>query len=266
MVNLKKYLAGAALMAAAVFGAASASATTVIGTLQSVGAGDSITLHAVRPNGTPFGVQVLSGISTFNRVGGTDTATLAGPTPNSYFAFCVEPYEDAQLNATYTFDVSPLAQAANSSLAGGIGAAKATKISSLFGKFAPDLASPMNALDASALQVALWEIVSEMATNPLDVLTGNTYFSTPGSANANDILNRAQYFLTYVTTANGTGPMAQGLEALTTSGRQDFLVQVVNPAPEPGTWLMMLVGFGLIGYALRSRKPSGVSEAAPSAS
>lgn len=252
--SFKSYIIGASLIVAAALGSTSASAATVIGTLQSFGQGDTITLHAVRPNGQPIAQQVLVGRSTFTRTGGTATQTLAGPSDNSFYAFCVEPYEDAALNASYSFNLSPLSSAANSSIVGGIGAPKALQISQLFGQFAPNLAAPMTMIQASALQVALWEIVSELGTNPFDVTSGNTYFSTPASSDFGDVMNLAQSYLNYVGSANANSPQAQGLQALAISGNQDFLVQTVTAAPEPGTWMMMLLGFGLIGSIARGRR------------
>jgi hypothetical protein len=67
-------------------------------------------------------------------------------------------------------------------------------------------------------------------------------------------MSLAQTYLNFVTNANGAAPQAQGLQALTINGNQDFLVQVVSTAPEPGTWVMMLGGFGLVGGALRRRR------------
>lgn len=262
MINLRNKLVGAAILVAAAFCAASAPAATIIGTLNSVGAGDSITLHAVRPNGTPFAAQVLNGISTFTQTGGTSTADLVGPTANTFFAFCVEPYENAALNATYSFTVDPVAQAANSSIVGGIGAAKALQIAQLFGGYAPDLSAPMTAIQASALQVAIWEIVSELAVNPFDVTSGNTYFSTPGGSNTAAVMNLAQTYLNYVSTAGSSAPVAQNLTALTINGNQDFIGQVVSTAPEPSTWMMLILGFGLVGHMMR-RRPGAPSAIMP---
>jgi hypothetical protein len=198
--------------------------------------------------------QVLTGIANFNRTGGTEQATFAGNNvPGNFYGFCIEPIESISLAATYAFDVSPLSGGANSSVVGGIGAARADKISSLFGQFAPDLAAPMTRIQTSALQVALWEIVSELSSNPLDVFSGNTYFSTPGSANTAEIMSQAQTYVSYVNSAGVNGPRAQGLQALTINGNQDFVVQVIT-APEPETWLTMLLGFGLVGHMMRSRR------------
>ncbi len=237
---------------ASVCTASSASAATIIATLNSVGSGSTITMNAIRPNGTPFASQVLNGRATFTRTGGTDTQQLEG-SGNSFFAFCVEPYEDATLNSTYTYTVDPLAQAGKSSISGGIGVGKALQISQLFGQFAPNLSAPMTAVQASALQIALWEIVSESSSNPFDVTSGTTYFSTPASSNFSQVIAQAQTYLNYVSTANGSAPLAQGLQALTVAGKQDFLVQAVIVAPEPGTWMMLILGFGLVGHSLRRR-------------
>lgn len=257
MVLLRKLVARSAILFAAALCSANASAATVMATLQSFGVGDTITLNAVRPNGTPMAQQVLLGSATFARTGGTETATLAGTTPGSFLAFCIEPYESISLNGNYTFESSPLASAANSSISGGIGGTRAAQVSSLFGQFAPNLASPMSVLQASALQIALWEIVSELPSNPFDVSSGNTFFTTPASADFAAVMDMAQYYLTHVT-SDGSGAQALGLASLTINGVQDFLVQTDSiAAPEPGTWLMMLGGFGLVGFAMRRRQVRG---------
>ncbi|RYG99543.1 MAG: hypothetical protein EON57_11650, partial [Alphaproteobacteria bacterium] len=240
MLSIEKCLIGISFLVAAGLSSASASAATVVATLQSVGTGDTITLHAIRPNGQTIAQQVLVGRSTFTRTGGTDTQTLVGSgVGNSFYAFCVEPFEDAALNANYSFTMSPLGSAANSSISGGIGAAKSLQISQLFGQFGSNLGASMTQVQASAFQVAVWEIVSELSTNPFNVLSGNTYFSTPASSDFGDVMNLAQSYLNYVGSANANSPQAQNLQALTINGNQDFLVQTVGiTAPEPGTWMM----------------------------
>lgn len=252
MMRLRDLALSMLLAAAGLCSASAASAGTIIATLNSVGSGDTITMRGIRPNGTPFASQILNGLSTLTRTGGTDTLQLQG-SGNSFFAFCVEPYEDAVLNSSSTYTVDPLAQAGKSSIAGGIGVGKALQISQLFGQFAPNLSAPMTMVQASALQIALWEIVSESSSNPFDVTSGNTYFTTPASSNFSQVMAQAQTYLNYVSTANGSAPLAQGLQALTVAGKQDFLVQAVIVAPEPGTWMMLILGFGLVGHILRRR-------------
>lgn len=190
---------------------------------------------ARRPGGPAIAQQVLDGIATFKRTGGTDTATLVGNgTPESFYAFCLEPHEAALLNTSYNFTVAPLEDADSSSIAGGIGSTKATRIAQLFGQFAPNLAIPMTATEAAALQVAVWEIVSEATTNSFNLLTGNSFFTPPASSDFNAVLNTAQGYLNDVGTADSSAPRARGLEALTVNGNQDFLVQTISSAPEPG--------------------------------
>ena len=87
MFKLKTILVRAVLPLAAALCAGSASASTVIATLNSVGSGDTIGLHAVRPDGSSIGEQVLNGITTFTKTGGTDTSSLEGPSSGSFSAF-----------------------------------------------------------------------------------------------------------------------------------------------------------------------------------
>jgi hypothetical protein len=35
--------------------------------------------------------------------------------------------------------------------------------------------------------------------------------------------------------------------------------EIVAAAPEPGTWAMMLIGFGAVGFAMRRRRQSGAA-------
>jgi hypothetical protein len=70
--------------------------------------------------------------------------------------------------------------------------------------------------------------------------------------------------------------IANGLDwadsfATSGSANQQVLLNYINafssgaqPVPEPGTWAMMLLGFGAVGFAMRRRKPTaaGVSQIA----
>jgi len=42
-------------------------------------------------------------------------------------------------------------------------------------------------------------------------------------------------------------------------GNESFTLNVSAAVPEPGTWAMMLLGFGAIGVAMRRRKPTAVA-------
>ena len=177
-MDLNKNLGRALILLAGALFATNAWAATVIGKLDSVGTGDTITIYAVLPNGQPLAQQVLLGMDTFTRTGGTDTSSLIGG-PNGFLAFCLEPFEEARINNTYTYNVDLLPNAANSSISGGIGAIRAIQIGELFGQFAPTLSASMSALQASALQVAIWEIVGEPINSVFNLASGNMFFTTP---------------------------------------------------------------------------------------
>ena len=104
----------------------------------------------------------------------------------------------------------------------------------------------MTVAKAGALQIAIWEIVREGASNPLNVASGDIFFSGGSEAG---MLTLAQSYLTAI---DGTGARAVGLFALNNDGRQDMLVQTA--IPEPATWALMIGGFGLAGVALRRRR------------
>jgi hypothetical protein len=65
------------------------------------------------------------------------------------------------------------------------------------------------------------------------------------------------YFSPNAFTATGT--QGQGSYAFTFSGATNAVFSAaVAPVPEPATWAMMLMGFGMVGYGLRSRRKSSV--------
>ena len=101
------------------------------------------------------------------------------------------------------------------------------------------------AIHASAIQIAIWEIVRENSGS-LNVSTGNVNFQNPADVAA---LALAQ---TYLSSLNGSGPRLTNLYALTAVGAQDIVVQVNSPLPEPV--MLFTAGLGLIGIALTARQ------------
>jgi len=150
-----------------------------------------------------------------------------------------------------TYTVLPLSQAATN--IGGIGTTKANQVRELFGRFNSNFANPLTAMQAGAFQIAIWEIVRETPGNPLDLSSGNVFFNS-GSDNIPGMLALAS---SYVGAIDGTGPMARNLRVLSNgvfglqgSGTQDLIIQAV---PEPASWTMMILGFGLVGAIARRR-------------
>lgn len=73
------------------------------------------------------------------------------------------------------------------------------------------------------------------------------------NVNYNEYDGYAQFFLTFNTTSDQKVLISdlEGYEFPENGGPGSFIG--FNVLPEPGTWLLMLSGFGMIGYAMRRR-------------
>jgi hypothetical protein len=235
-------LAGAAALASA------AQAATVTAAYTG-GIGSSITRSIVSGAGAPqLNTSIV--VERFNMDQTAGSLRLVGGPGADFFAWCIEPREIINLNVQVVYNIVPLSQAATN--IGGIGAAKANQVRELFGRFLPDFSASVTATEAAALQVALWEIVRETPGNPLDLATGNIYFTAASNAAVYNLAG------SYLGAIDGTGPKAKRLLALNNGifgvqggGSQDLLVQAA--VPEPGSWAMLIAGFGLVGAAARRR-------------
>ncbi|QDZ09212.1 PEP-CTERM sorting domain-containing protein [Sphingomonas panacisoli] len=114
---------------------------------------------------------------------------------------------------------------------------------------------------SAATQMAVWEIMFE--TQSTWSVTANTsafYMTTPGSSSGSNTAaltsaeTLANTYLTNVKNSTWTVNNNYALNVLSSPSRQDqvFLTAV----PEPATWGMLVLGFGLVGGALRSRRRS----------
>lgn len=239
LTNMKKPLL-AFLLAAPVFFAPRLSASTITAHFDQVIAPELI--ERTVDNGANW-YTTDTGLFQWTRTGGT----FSGFPVTSFFAFCIEPREFVSPGATYTYDWSDLS--AGTTNIGGMGVAKANLLRELFGRYFPDFTVAIGAVQASALQIATWEVVRE-TSGVLNVLSGTTRYRNPADAAA---LTLAQ---TYVQSLNGAGPMLSNVFALTVVGSQDLIVQVPPspdaPVPEPaGT---AAAGLALIGFALYRRR------------
>jgi hypothetical protein len=213
-------------------------ALTVIATFNGELTSESIT----RDVGDGAGpVVTTTGMFSFTRTGGTEVGSPTG----TFDAFCIEPREFITTGDSYTYDFSDLSKGATN--INGMGVAKATLIEELFGRYYPVIGAPITAEKASAIQIAIWEIVRENS-GTLDVYKGNVVFSNPSDLPA---LQLAQ---SYLQSLNGTGPHLNNLYALTEVGAQDVIVQI----PEPVTLFvtgLALIALSLLARAQRHRRP-----------
>ena len=86
--------------------------------------------------------------------------------------------------------------------------------------------------------------------------TGLTFFSGPASGNVDGVAHTA-------TTTQAGLPLVVGFEDLRGGGDRDyndlrFSLSNAVAAPEPVTWSLLIMGFGVIGAAMRRQRVSGL--------
>jgi hypothetical protein len=184
-------------------------------------------------------VSTTTGMFSFTRTGGTQVGIPNG----TLFGYCIEPREFVSTGTTYTYDFTNLEMGATN--IGGMGVGKADLIRELYGRFYPVIGAPIDAMHASAMQIATWEIVRENS-GTLNVSTGNVVYQNPQNAAS---LALAQ---SHLTALDGTGPRANNLYAMTAVGAQDIVIQVTSQAPEPVEFAT--TGIALIALAMIRRR------------
>ncbi len=253
---MKKFLAtalaGAAMMS---FANAGQAATLVMTSHSSVHNGssafeadvDKYTNPKVSYNDVKLSPQTING-------------TLDGSAV-SLFAYCVDIYE---FTKNVSYDVQALASVMSPSMA--------NKLAALVSARNLDVLNSAVVAD-SALQAAIWETLYE--DKPYNITSGNFKLSHIsdgkfGNSGENAVKSAAASYLSsinsvtidtslqfFVAKSTDGSPHSSG-----GSGAQDLLYWTKAPppaVPEPATWGMMLIGFGAIGHAMRSRRRTAVS-------
>lgn len=177
--------------------------------------------------------------------------------------YCIDLAHTVSLgNVNYTsYSIIPISSFA------GMTTAKSNALNALLTNATPLLnaATGQNAIDISAAtQMAVWEIMFEtQSTWSVTNASSAFYMTTPGGssqANLNALTNAESLANTYLgNVKNNTWAVnnAYQLKVLYSSSQQSQVFLDATAVPEPATWGMMVIGFGLVGGALRSRRRSG---------
>lgn len=184
---------------------------------------------------------------------------ISDNTPFDILTYCIDLAHSVSLgNVNYTnYQIIPISAYA------GMTTAKSNALNALLTNATPLLnaATGQDAINKSAaIQMAAWEIMFEtQATWSVTNSTSAFYMSTPGGSSSQNVtaLTNAETFantyLTYIKNNTWTVNNAYDLKVLY-SPTQQSQVFAVPAIPEPATWGMMVLGFGLVGGALRSRR------------
>lgn len=157
-------------------------------------------------------------------------------------AYCLEPQENIAFS-TYEMETAELDQAGTSM--GGIGITRSRQIQDLLYHIQPAFGiGVLSNAQALAVQITLWEIVSEIDPNlPYSLSSGNALFTTTGSAVTDEALTLSQGWLDAYVNDGQRGPYEPRLLSLNKTNVQDLLVQRV---PAPASIALLLIGLTAI--------------------
>lgn len=244
-----RLLAGTAIAALA---AASASPAAASVTITSTSGSDGF--HSGQIFYTPGGIVGSPGNTAQNlsigriKMAGFDNSTMAAVTFDTY---CIDIFHWAQSG---TFDLQAFTLPDPD---------KRAEVMKLLGHTANFIASadaPANKKKVSAaIQMAVWEIVNETAPGAYS-LGGGVFgvSSTYGSVVNSGARTLAQSYLDNLAGwADPTGYNYRMMTAITpTNNQRQVLLAAV---PEPSTWALFILGFGVIGGALRARRRTAIA-------
>ncbi len=172
-----------------------------------------------------------AGHFNWTRTGG-DYAGAQG----NFMSFCTELTEQIANGSNYCYTVTALESAPSSG--GGMGSAKADLIRELFGRYyTPAFGAVLPATQATALQLAIWEIVYEDDSFSLGLGSGLVRLTNDNGA-AVTLAN------TYLASLDGTGPLNTTIVVMSGAGIQDQII------PAPGSFALLGLG-GLVATRRR---------------
>ena len=239
-MKLRCILAAAAAVAAGIPAAASAS-VTITGISGNPGFATGKVIY------TPGGIGGSASRTSQDllvgrlRLTGIDNATMAAVTFDTY---CIDIFNYMR---TGTFDLQAF------SLADPIKENQLKRLlSATAGAIDSTIGFEQKRNVSAAIQMAVWEIVNESGTSAYSLDSGLFQMGTTGSV-ANGGRAIAQSYLTNIASFSATGTHSYRMLAAVnpiSNQRQIFLAAV----PEPSTWAMLILGFGVIGGALRKNR------------
>jgi len=235
--RFSRMLAGAVLLTGSLVASAPASADFLRHTAFANGSED---VTVVRP--TNVSENVLAGGFT-----GFYSAVQANLNSSPLLSYCIELAQTFTFGTLYSnYSMAPVATAPNT-IVGGMGLAKADALARMLGdgRFANSFTSRVKTV---AMQLAIWEVVYEVAGNAYNLAADGFRLT---SSESQEIRDQAATYLTFTS----TGTMAQ-IAALTsvagspTTGNQDFITVV--PVPPSAALLGTGLLFGL--WTMRRRR------------
>lgn len=175
------------------------------------------------------------------------TGTSSFNMPVDLFSYCIDLYTPMSTGTyTYVTGSTLIPDATRRDLLGAL-------LSNTAGLLAGATGNQATVISA-ATQMAVWEIVYETASYPFNVTGGDfrvgNFQTGPGDANLSASQSLANTYLSNAT--SGQWQLAAGSQLRYLFGDNVRQSQVyVAAVPEPATWGMMILGFGLLGGLLR---------------
>lgn len=218
------------------------------GTLHYTGGGGAL------PNGQ---TSMTANVGRINLTG-KDTVTNQSV---SFLSYCIDIFDYVTTGlfnvANFTFDAAK-EQALKVLMTNTAGALSAVDSSALTASQKAEQKKNVSA----AIQMAIWEVAFEGTGNPYSMSSGSFWMDGAGlsglNGGASSAQNLAQGYLNNLNTnawsqvdPNWTLKMLVPQDAANNQ-TQVFLVN--TPVPEPATWAMLILGFGVVGSALRRRR------------
>lgn len=237
-----KCIFAAAAMAAAIPAAASAS-VTITGISGNPGFATGRVIY------TPGGIGGSAGRTSQDlsigrlRLTGVDTATMAAVTFDTY---CIDIFNYMQ-SGSFELQAFSLPDPTKENQVKRLLSGTAGFINGTFG-----FEQKRNV--SAAIQMAVWEIVNESGTSGYSLDGGLFRMGTTGSV-ALGARGLAQSYLDNLDSFAATGTHSyRMLAAVNPINNQRQVFLAAAGVPEPSAWALMILGFGLVGAAMRSRR------------